>query len=807
MAQKYDSWERQHRQQMAALEKRLQEIYEEVAREASALGVSVEQLTDDLFSFDDYPATKDRIDRLMKEFHDRVEEAIVDGVDSQWTLANNKNNELARMVFGNNLTALSIEQQRQYFTNNDKARQAFLERKAQGLDLSDRVWKYSDMYKREIEMSLDVGIRDGDSAAKIARDMKQYLEYPDKLFRRVRDQHGNLVLSQAARDFHPGQGVYRSSYMNARRTAVTETNMAYRSADHMRQMSLDFVVGIEIHLSGNHTCKGHKGVFHDICDDLQGKYPKAFKFTGWHPHCRCYTTTILKTPAEMAADEERMRQGKEPLPPESSVNYVKDVPPGFKSWMNDHQEQISTAKNLPYFLKDNGSRAEDGTYTLNKFTAQTTPAPAPTPEPKQPEPKPAPNFSDMKDYDEMEPYLEELLPIAKRFGLDARDIKYAIQEGSPVIARSVLSYKYESYRQAVEAWAENERQMAEKLGVKPGKPMTFKQANEGKGNPHYEKGSGSGYTINCQASVVAHELRMRGWNVEACMNTNAKDNLAYQLSQDTRKGWINPISGQSPKSRIVKHVRNGGTVVEQIDQIIEPNKRYHMMWNWKAKDAHIVTIQRTKGDIFVYDPQTGKRYSYAEWAAEVLPRIDTMETGIHIYRVDNLMPNPEFAGVVAKAGTTKPSTIRYADKPAGWGGVKGGPHVSKEFKLERKELLNTKTVKTQPLAQPSEGVVTKKLLRSSSVLDRFRSHCYNKEEVEAAKYIWENPDKMRFIRKSPLGEGKNMEDPYDMKNIQKKKDRGVKEYMIYEFDYKGKTYTLKTELHEKGFEQFYSMVK
>ena len=68
--------------------------------------------------------------------------------------------------------------------------------------------------------------------------------------------------------------------MNARRLAVTETNLAYRTADYDRYQLFDFVVGIEIHLSGNHTCKGVKGDFFDICDELQGKYPKDFKFTG-----------------------------------------------------------------------------------------------------------------------------------------------------------------------------------------------------------------------------------------------------------------------------------------------------------------------------------------------------------------------------------------------------------------------------------------------------------------------------------------------------------------------------------------------
>lgn len=37
------------------------------------------------------------------------------------------------------------------------------------------------------------------------------------------------------------------------RRAATETNIAYRTADHERWQQLDFIVGIEVHLSNNHT--------------------------------------------------------------------------------------------------------------------------------------------------------------------------------------------------------------------------------------------------------------------------------------------------------------------------------------------------------------------------------------------------------------------------------------------------------------------------------------------------------------------------------------------------------------------------
>lgn len=348
-----DRWDKQHRADLARLERRIKEIYEAAAQEAASIGMMVGELTEDLFTFDKYPLTHERIKKLMKDMHDRMEKAVVDGVNGAWTLANNKNSELARMVFGNAIGHLTKEQYKRYFSNNDTARQAFLARKHNGLGLSDNVWHYTDLYKHEIELGLDIGIRSGMSADVMSRELRSYLQYPDKLFRRVRDEHGQLVLSQAAKAFHPGQGVYRSSYMNARRLAATETNMAYRSADFERYQRFDFIVGIEVHLSNNHTCKGVKGPFIDICDELQGKYPKDFKFTGWHPHCRCYTTTILKTDAEIKEDEKRMMRGLDPL--EGSENQVTDVPDGFKTWLSQNESRIGRAKSIPYFLKDNGN--------------------------------------------------------------------------------------------------------------------------------------------------------------------------------------------------------------------------------------------------------------------------------------------------------------------------------------------------------------------------------------------------------------------------------------------------------------------
>ena len=212
--------------------------------------------------------------------------------------------------------------------------------------------------------------------------IKQYLNEPEGYYRRFRiktgnDEYGNNIYDRQwkkrvqqpdgsfrwvnanPKDYPSGQGVYRSSYMNARRLAATETNIAYRTADHERVQRFDFVVGIEVHLSNNHNCKGvPNGEFVDICDQLQGRYPKDFKFVGWHPHCRCFTTTIHKTPEEFEADQQRILQGEEPSA--ESVNTVKDVPQGFKDWVEDNEERIARTKSLPYFLRDNGKVVNGG---------------------------------------------------------------------------------------------------------------------------------------------------------------------------------------------------------------------------------------------------------------------------------------------------------------------------------------------------------------------------------------------------------------------------------------------------------------
>ncbi|MDR0711133.1 MAG: hypothetical protein LBF67_02140 [Prevotellaceae bacterium] len=378
MAKPSNKYDRQHLLNLGLTERQVTAIFDAAVKEAAAIGTSVYDFSPEKpFSFADYPNTRARIDKVVKDLKKRVEATVVNGVRSEWTLANNKNNALCDLVFGGNKDKLTKEQERKYYSNNSKALEAFLGRKTAGLSLSDRVWRYADKFKEEIEMGLDLGLRGGLSAAEMARDLKQYLQHPDKLFRRVRDERGQLHLSKAAKAYNPGAGVYRSSYKNAMRLARTENNMAYHAADYERWQQLDFVVGIEVKLSNNHTVNGVP--FTDICDDLKGKYPKTFKFTGWHPQCRCHAVTILKTPEELMQENEAIFEGK--TPDTRSVNEVKDVPDNFKAWIAANKDRIASAekrRTLPYFIKDNGTFDKaTGKWSLNTKTqpeqAENTP--------------------------------------------------------------------------------------------------------------------------------------------------------------------------------------------------------------------------------------------------------------------------------------------------------------------------------------------------------------------------------------------------------------------------------------------------
>lgn len=346
------TYDKKHNANQQALEQQIRRQYLKVVKSAASLSKKANLNRNDEFFFRGNPAVNKEINKLLTTLYDNVLSTTISGINSEWDLAVQKNNDTAYQVYGKQLEELPRKTVTDILSTNGAARQAFVERKIEDLRLSERVWRNTMQFKQELELALEQGINQGASAGRIAKDIQQYLQDPDKLFRRVRDDKGVLRLSKAAKAYHPGRGRYRSSYKNAVRLARNETNFAYERSNHLKMQQQDFVVGMEILVSPSHNPEDDKGGIK--CIELQGKYPKEFDFTmKWHVNCKCYTVAILKTREERDEDLRRIMNGEEPLPPETSKNYVGTVPPQFVNTYNENKEKWSRYSRFPMTFEKN----------------------------------------------------------------------------------------------------------------------------------------------------------------------------------------------------------------------------------------------------------------------------------------------------------------------------------------------------------------------------------------------------------------------------------------------------------------------
>lgn len=323
------------------------------------------------FSFSEY-GYGEEVGSILRSMYSQVYQVIRSGVEKEWITANENNDGLVKSVFGEQ--SINDNHFARYFMRNKEAMDSFFARKSGdgGLNLSQKVWRYTGMFRDELENTLDLAIGEGIPANRLAAQIKKYLQDPDRWYRRFRikvgeDENGQPIYGRKwkrkvwdkeansykwvddnPKHLHPGRGVYRSSARNAQRLARTETNIAYRTADFERWVQLDFVVGIEIKLSNNHPVS-------DICDDLKGVYPKTFRWKGWHPNCRCYQVPVLAKQEELDEMLDKILDGDNPATVECEEK-VKELPFQFTEWMQGNEQRIKDATEkgtLPYFLRDN----------------------------------------------------------------------------------------------------------------------------------------------------------------------------------------------------------------------------------------------------------------------------------------------------------------------------------------------------------------------------------------------------------------------------------------------------------------------
>lgn len=347
-------------------------LFAQTVNDILALNKTMPKLDDGvMFSFDGESLKRQKeVEALLRRLHSSVTMAIQQGVSLEWAQANAEADKLIKSVFGQKV--LDSPEFTAWTQRNTAARDAFLARSEKGLNLSDRVWKSVRQLRDEMEVAMTVSIGEGKSASAMSRDVRQYLNDPDLMFRRFRykkgeDAEGNPIYGRKwkkrvkdeatgkykwidyDRDSYPtGQGVYKSSAKNAMRLTRTETNIAYRRADHERWQQMDFVLGQRVQLSKNHPRK-------DICDKLQGDYPKEFVFDGWHPQCFCLVTPILVDEEEMAKVNEAFLRGEKYIPKGKKIT---EYPDNFKDWVTSHAEDIKDARDRgtePYFIRNNAA--------------------------------------------------------------------------------------------------------------------------------------------------------------------------------------------------------------------------------------------------------------------------------------------------------------------------------------------------------------------------------------------------------------------------------------------------------------------
>jgi len=363
-----------------AYAEKVRTLFVKTVNEILALNKTMPTLEDGvMYSFDGDSIKKQKeVEALLRRLSSTVTLAVQNGIKLEWEAANKECDQFVASVFGKKV--LSTPEFTAYMDRNTAARDAFIGRTENGLDLSKRVWKSVKQLREEMEVAMTVAIGEGDSASSMSRKVREYLNDPDLMFRRFRYKKGEKDVIDPTtgeivgtepiygkkwkkrikdektgkykwidydRDtYKSGTGVYKSSARNAMRVTRTETNIAYRRADHERWQQMDFVLGQRVQLSKNHPKK-------DICDKLQGDYPKDFVFDGWHPQCFCFVTPILMDADEMAKVTEAFLNGETYEP---KGKQITEYPTAFKDWVREHSTDIAKARERgtePYFIRNN----------------------------------------------------------------------------------------------------------------------------------------------------------------------------------------------------------------------------------------------------------------------------------------------------------------------------------------------------------------------------------------------------------------------------------------------------------------------
>ena len=380
----------------AEYNRRLGMLYSGYVRKLLALGYSEDVLESDaLFNFDNFPVLKARLNEIFNDYFQNSMLCYKSGITSGVSLAYSHDNDA--------LGQFSVLTDKALETARKTAAATFIANRLNaknGLNLAQSVWNYCQQAKSEFEMAMSNviadGLEKGTSAEDVGRRIRQYLNNPDMMYRRYHTvkvlkngQKKDVVTWRRKRIIngrvrfveepleHVGQGVYRSARKNALRVARTEINAAYHKARNGRWANEPFVIGQHIHISPQHDPDEDA----DICDELEGYYPKDFDWDSWHSQCMCTSDPVMISGEERKQFYKRMLNGED-MSGYVSPNSIKDVPDQYKRYIEANGDKIvdafkrgklawHLANNKSYWLKylDATQRKQMGVKTISRREA------------------------------------------------------------------------------------------------------------------------------------------------------------------------------------------------------------------------------------------------------------------------------------------------------------------------------------------------------------------------------------------------------------------------------------------------------
>ena len=380
----------------AEYNRRLGMLYGSYVRKLLALGYSEDVLESDaLFNFDNFPVLKARLNEIFNDYFQNSMLCYKSGMTSGVSLAYSHDNDA--------LGQFSVLTDKALETARKTAAATFIANRLNaknGLNLAQSVWNYCQQTKSEFEMAMSNviadGLEKGTSAEDVGRRIRQYLNNPDMMYRRYHTvkvlkngQKKDVVTWRRKRIIngrvrfveepleHVGLGVYRSARKNALRVARTEINAAYHKARNGRWANEPFVIGQHIHISPQHDPDEDA----DICDELEGYYPKDFDWDSWHSQCMCTSDPVMISGEERKQFYKRMLNGED-MSGYVSPNSIKDVPDQYKRYIEANGDKIvdafkrgklawHLANNKSYWLKylDAAQRKQMGVKTISRREA------------------------------------------------------------------------------------------------------------------------------------------------------------------------------------------------------------------------------------------------------------------------------------------------------------------------------------------------------------------------------------------------------------------------------------------------------